>query len=219
MAPTPGVTVVRSNPAQDKVLRFRGSVLQTVAGATATGKTQSIINLITSAVGDGQTVLFVSKNNTAGDNVVDAFRKEQLFPGILRLGNQDVRKASADYFRQVLTTLDQGVPVPANPAHFAARGLALIREIASLEEELADVERLKATATELSVLRRRTDEHLRETGLYRFATDLAEQITTTIAARSRPSSWSGCAASPPAQPTGRSRPAASGCGSWPGLAS
>ncbi|MFZ5825373.1 MAG: hypothetical protein ACOY94_13820, partial [Bacillota bacterium] len=48
-AATPGVTVVRSNPAQDRVLRLRPSVLQVVAGPPGTGKTQTIINLIASA--------------------------------------------------------------------------------------------------------------------------------------------------------------------------
>ena len=56
----PSVTVVRSNPAQDKVLRNRFSTLQVVAGPPGTGKTQTIINPIASTVCDQQTVLFIS---------------------------------------------------------------------------------------------------------------------------------------------------------------
>ncbi len=185
-AATPGVTVVRSNPAQDKVLRKRDAVLQVVAGPPGTGKTQTIINLIASAVCDGQTVLFISKNNTAVDNVYDAFREQELFPGILRMGSQAKRKESVDAFRQVLVGMQHGIPLPDDQAAFDAEGLALTRAIARLEEELAEVERLKATEREMALLLRRTDEQLQESGLYRYATDLAGQITPANAAQFHP---------------------------------
>lgn len=185
-APTPGLTVVRSNPAQDKVLRNRTSLLQVVAGPPGTGKTQTIINLIASAVADGQTVLFISKNNTAVDNVYDAFLDEGLFPGILRLGSQEVRSRTVDYLRPVLTGLTKGMPAPDDLAEFQARGLALTREIGRLEEERAEVDRLRAITSEMTRLLLRTDENLRESGLYRFATDLAQQITPDTADQFQP---------------------------------
>ena len=186
LAPTPGVTVVRSNPAQDQVLRKRASVIQVVAGPPGTGKTQTIINLIASSICDRQTVLFISKNNTAVDNVYDAFLEQELFPGVLRLGSQKVRERSADYFKQVLTGLEKGMPAPADQAEFEAQGLALTRQIARLEEELAEVERVQKVAAEMGMLLRRTDEGLRESGLYRFATDLAQQITPENAQQFQP---------------------------------
>lgn len=186
LAATPGVTVVRSNPSQDKVLRSRASVLQVVAGPPGTGKTQTISNLIASAVCDGQTVLFISKNNTAVDNVYDAFIKEDLFPGILRLGSQAVRARTLDYLRKVLTELETVPLEPEASDDFAAKGLTLVREIARLEEELTEVKRLQNVFNELSVLLQRTDEQLRDGGLYRFATDLAQAITDHTADQFRP---------------------------------
>jgi hypothetical protein len=185
-APTPGLTVVRSNPAQNKVLRQRASVLQVVAGPPGTGKTQTIINLIASAIADGQTVLFISRNNTAVDNVYDAFLDEGLFPGILRLGSREVRQRSSAAFRKVLTGLKKGMPAPEDKAAFEAKGMALTRQIARLEEERAEIERLQATAAEMTLLLRRTDEALQESGLYRYATDLAGQVTPETASEFEP---------------------------------
>ncbi|MFZ5823434.1 MAG: AAA domain-containing protein, partial [Bacillota bacterium] len=179
-------TVVRSNPAQDRVLRLRPSVLQVVAGPPGTGKTQTIINLIASAVCDGQTVLFISKNNTAVDNVYEAFTGQELFPGILRLGNRDFRERTVAYMKQVLAGLEKGLPLPGDRAAFQAEGAALIRQIARLEEERAEVERLQATVDEMALLLRRTDEQLQSSGLYRYATDLAAQITEANAHQFQP---------------------------------
>jgi hypothetical protein len=185
-ASAPAVTVVRSNPTQEKVLRSRASVLQVVTGPPGTGKTQTIINLIASTICDGQTVLFISKNNTAVDNVCETFLKEGLFPGILRLGSQQVRARSAAYFKEVLTSLTASAPPPGDQRQFEAEGLALNRTIARLEEELSEVRRLQTVADAMALLLRRTDENLRESGIYRFATDLAAQITAANAAQFRP---------------------------------
>jgi len=182
----PGVTVVRSNPAQDKVLRNRFSTLQVVAGPPGTGKTQTIINLIASTVCDQQTVLFMSKNNTAVDNVYDAFVEQELFPGILRLGNQEARRRAVEQLRAVMERLQEGMSQPEEQAAFDAQGDALNREIACLEEELNEVSTLSATVQEMALLLRRVDADLQERGLYRYATDLAQQITVENAAQFQP---------------------------------
>jgi hypothetical protein len=182
----PGVTVVRSNPAQDKVLRNRFSTLQVVAGPPGTGKTQTIINLIASTVCDQQTVLFISKNNTAVDNVYDAFVEQELFPGILRLGRQEAKKRAVEQVRAVMEQLQEGMPQPEDQAAFDAQGIALNREIARLEEELNEVSTLSATVQEMALLRQRVESDLQERGLYRYATDLAQQITLANAAQFQP---------------------------------
>jgi len=107
------------NPAQTKVLRQRSANLQVVAGPPGTGKTQMIIILIASAVCDGHTVLFISKNN-----VYDVFMREQLFPGILHLGSQEAHQPSIAQVRKVLNGLNQGLPGPENRATFEANGIA-----------------------------------------------------------------------------------------------
>jgi DNA polymerase III delta prime subunit len=182
----PSVTVVRSNPAQDKVLRNRFSTLQVVAGPPGTGKTQTIINLIASTVCDQQTVLFISKNNTAVDNVYEAFVEQELFPGILRLGNQEAKKRAVERVRAVMEQLQEGMPQPEAQAALDAQGIALHRETARLEEELNEVSTLSATVQEMALLLRRVDGALQERGLYRYATDLAQQITLENAAQFQP---------------------------------
>jgi hypothetical protein len=181
------VTVVRSNPAQDKVLRNRFSTLQVVAGPPGTGKTQTIINLIANTVCDQQTVLFISKNNTAVDNVYDTFVEQDLFPGILRLGNQKAKKRAVERLRAVMAQLQEGMPQPEEQAALDAQGITLNREIGRLEEELNEVSTLLATVEEMKLLRRRVDGDLQDRGFYRYATDLAQQITQENAAQFQPS--------------------------------
>lgn len=62
--------------------------ISVIQGPPGTGKTQTILNIIANAVVRKQSVLVVSNNNSAIDNVLEKLAKEDtLLPFYLRLGN------------------------------------------------------------------------------------------------------------------------------------
>ena len=85
------------NGSQEAALdRFRRKPLTIVTGPPGTGKTQLVVNAVTNAWLDGETVLVASTNNDAVNVAVDR-ANEDIGPGtVLRTGNREAREALAD---------------------------------------------------------------------------------------------------------------------------
>ncbi len=85
------------NGSQESALdRFRREPLTIVTGPPGTGKTQLVVNAVTNAWLDGETVLVASTNNGAVNVAADRANKD-IGPGtVLRTGNREAREALAD---------------------------------------------------------------------------------------------------------------------------
>ena len=85
------------NGSQESALdRFRREPLTIVTGPPGTGKTQLVVNAVTNAWLDGETVLVASTNNGAVDVAADRANAD-IGPGtVLRTGNRAAREAFAD---------------------------------------------------------------------------------------------------------------------------
>ena len=85
------------NGSQEAALdRFRRDPLTIVTGPPGTGKTQLVVNAVTNAWLDGETVLVASTNNGAVDVAADRANGD-IGPGtVLRTGNRKAREALAD---------------------------------------------------------------------------------------------------------------------------
>lgn len=94
------VTPLAANEGQERIIAAAMTSTMTVAtGPPGTGKSQLVANLVSTAVSAGQSVLVVSTNNRAVDEVWE--RCEQIVPGSVvrtgsRSGPRDYRKAEAD---------------------------------------------------------------------------------------------------------------------------
>ena len=95
------------NGSQESALdRFRRDPLTIVTGPPGTGKTQLVVNAVTNAWLDGETVLVASTNNSAVDVAADRANKDIGLGTVLRTGNRTAREAIAD---QVWTAVDAAV--------------------------------------------------------------------------------------------------------------
>ena len=85
------------NGSQESALdRFRREPLTIVTGPPGTGKTQLVVNAVTNAWLDGDTVLVASTNNGAVNVAADRANAD-IGPGtVLRTGNREAREALAD---------------------------------------------------------------------------------------------------------------------------
>ena len=85
------------NGSQESALdRFRREPLTIVTGPPGTGKTQLVVNAVTNAWLDGETVLVASTNNGAVNVAADRANAD-IGPGtVLRTGNREAREALAD---------------------------------------------------------------------------------------------------------------------------
>ena len=93
------------NDSQEATLdRLRREPLTVVTGPPGTGKTQLVVNAVTNAWLDGETVLVASTNNGAVDVAVDRANAD-VHPGtLLRTGNCTEREALADRVAASLAT-------------------------------------------------------------------------------------------------------------------
>ena len=96
-ATTPLAAPLSCNGSQESALdRFRRDPLTIVTGPPGTGKTQLVVNAVTNAWLDGETVLVASTNNGAVDVAANRANKD-IGPGtVLRTGNRKAREALAD---------------------------------------------------------------------------------------------------------------------------
>lgn len=76
--------------------------LSVITGPPGTGKSQVVLNLISSAIYNGQTVLFASKNNRAVDVVLERIHSLCDLPAVLRTGSKEHRQQVTERLKQVV---------------------------------------------------------------------------------------------------------------------
>lgn len=80
----------RSNRSQiDAVKKAFENQISIIQGPPGTGKTQTILNIIANIVSQGKTVLVVSNNNSAVENIFDKLQEEGLDFLVATLGKED----------------------------------------------------------------------------------------------------------------------------------
>ena len=101
---TPLAAPLACNGSQESALdRIRCEPLTIVTGPPGTGKTQLVVNAVTNAWLNGETVLVASTNNGAVNVAVDR-ANEDIGPGmLLRTGNREAREALADQVTEAVT--------------------------------------------------------------------------------------------------------------------
>lgn len=83
--------VVKINDSQREAVCKSHNTVEIIKGSPGTGKTQTIINLICNYVLDNKRVLVASQNNKAVDNVFVKLKMDNIYDGVLRLGNSEIR--------------------------------------------------------------------------------------------------------------------------------
>ncbi|MFF0544830.1 AAA domain-containing protein [Nocardia thailandica] len=146
------VTPLPANPAQEAVIRSAMARPLTVAtGPPGTGKSQLVVNLIATALCNGDTVLVASTNNRAVDEVWS--RCEKLFPGmVIRSGHRGRIQDQADGLAAIarLSPAQVGIPTRAVEARYRTgelnRHRSQLADVAELEWQLLAVARRREAA-------------------------------------------------------------------------
>lgn len=95
-----------------------GNNLSVITGPPGTGKSQVVLNILTTAFETGRSVLFSSKNNKAVDVVCERILEKVDFPLNLRLGS---KTADRDYTTEFLDMLDSVLSGNSNKAELNSR--------------------------------------------------------------------------------------------------
>ena len=128
------------NQSQEETLdRLRRERLAIVTGPPGTGKTQLVVNAVTNAWLDGDTVLVTSTNNAAVDVAV-ARAESDVFGGLLmRTGNRAERDQVPN---RITAASGRAAAHTGNPAEARARLKRVSTERAQLMEKLALLDKL-----------------------------------------------------------------------------
>jgi hypothetical protein len=103
-----------------------------ITGPPGTGKSQMVLNVVTHAVMNGQSVLFASRNNEAVNVVMNRLGEEIDFSGAIRTGNRQYRKIAAQDMKSALSEVATvSTPPPA---------ASLREEYLKLKHRLQDTE-------------------------------------------------------------------------------
>ncbi|APU16303.1 MULTISPECIES: caspase, EACC1-associated type [Actinoalloteichus] len=116
------------NGAQRRVLEAAMSRQLTVAtGPPGTGKTQLVVNVVATALANGEKVLVASSNNTAVDEVADGC-KELVSDSIVRTGSQEKRRCEQQSLT-ALASLERGATSTATARAELRRASAHLAEV------------------------------------------------------------------------------------------
>ncbi len=189
--PDPGLTIVQSDPSQDEVLLRRRAPFLVATGPAGAGKTQAAINLIASAMADGQRVLYVNPNPAAVDRAFGALTAGGLFPGVWRAGGREARLRSLAHARGVIASIREFQYQTEDPAVLARESQRLGQEAAQLDAEMQEVRRLDELIAELTILTSQVEESLRHHSLFPAMQGLADRITPENASLFSPSQLTG----------------------------
>jgi len=142
-----------SNSSQLKAVRTAcGHSFSVIQGPPGTGKTQTILNIIANILVAGKTVLVVSNNNSATDNVLEKLDKYELGFLAAPLGNSKNKEhfiENQESEKQYPETLASWYCAEAEHPEFLER---IDRKTESLSELFAKQERLAVAKQELSAL-------------------------------------------------------------------
>lgn len=162
-----------SNSSQLKAVQkaFEHSV-SVIQGPPGTGKTQTILNIIANILVAGKTVLIVSNNNSATDNVLEKLIKYEFGFLAAPLGNSNNKQRfieSQENEKQYPKTLASWLAAEANQPEFLER---IDRQIELLSRLFAKQERLAIAKQELQALETERRHFEREIGTSDYKTAL-----------------------------------------------
>ena len=151
---TPLAGPLLCNGSQESALdRIRHEPLTVVTGPPGTGKTQLVVNAVTNAWLNGETVLVASTNNGAVNVAVDRANGD-ICPGtLLRTGNREAREALADRVAEaVAASVDHQVATEqrGNAQSTAAVRAELARQVSRRARLLEDLEAAPALNRKLA---------------------------------------------------------------------
>ena len=148
------------NHSQEETLkRLRMEPLTIVTGPPGTGKTQLVVNAVTNAWLDGDTVLVTSTNNGAVDVAVHRAARD-VSPGLLiRTGNRSVR---VDVPARIATASTQAATHRGNQAQARAQLKQVATQRARLLEKLERLDQLDANLLEQVEARDKESQALNE---------------------------------------------------------
>lgn len=181
-APVEPLTLVPADPAQEAVLRKRRSPFLVAAGPSGSGRTQTAINLIAGALAEGQRVLYISPDPAAADAVCQGLA----FPGTLQIGGRERWSQSLGYARQVVQSVREFQYTSDDPAALARQSREVGQEIARLDGQAQELQRLEALASELAVLTRQVEESLQHHPHRTWIEAMSSRITPELAPLFRP---------------------------------
>lgn len=144
--------IVEINDSQkEAVLKSKNNV-EIIKGPPGTGKTQTIVNLICNYVLDNKKVLVSSQNNKAVDNILDKLKKENLFGGVLRLGNSQMRDNALEEVQNFLKGInkikDNIDDVDLEISKVTSANIE--KEIGKIKEKLNQIQELTVTSEEMT---------------------------------------------------------------------
>lgn len=137
--------IVISNKSQEKAVRnVFNNITTVIQGPPGTGKTQTILNIISNNIAKESTTLVSSYNNKAVDNIVDKLKKkDRLFPFVLRVGNQDMRKEAVKSIRSIINWSVQEVSL--TEINSLEETISELRNVIhEVEKQLIQIEKLEA---------------------------------------------------------------------------
>lgn len=176
------LTVQPADPSQEAVLRKRRTPVVVAVGPAGSGKTQTAINLMASALAEGQRVLYISPDPTAADAVCERLN----FPGTLRIGGRETRSQSLAAARQVLRSVRDFQYSSDDPVELARQSRQLGQEIARLDAQAQEVLRLEHQLSDLGELLRLVEQSLQHHPHRTWMEAMVSRITPELAALLRP---------------------------------
>ena len=143
--------VVKINDSQKEAVCKSYNNVEIIKGPPGTGKTQTIINLICNYVLDNKKVLVASQNNKAVDNVLEKFKMDNIYNGVLRLGNSEIRDKSLSEILNSLKYTNKSIDIneefDIDSSIEESKSIQL--KIDLIKNRIQEMEELKATSEEM----------------------------------------------------------------------
>ena len=147
--------------------------ISVIQGPPGTGKTQTILNIVANIIAQNKTVLIVSNNNSAIDNVEEKFRKEGLDFVIAKLGRSENRNDFIESGQRQL---------PAMSGWGEADSRSMMRNLGDVNERMRVIfesrNRLAEARQELKALDIEGEHYVREKGVSRDSLDRYRAVSS-----------------------------------------
>lgn len=143
--------VVEVNDSQKEAILKSYNNIEIIKGPPGTGKTQTIINLICNYIMDGKKILVASQNNKAVDNIVDKFKKDNIYKGILRLGNDKFKENALKDILNLISNINKLIEKDNKDSieECIEKSKEQETKIDLIRDKINEIEKLKKSADEM----------------------------------------------------------------------